>query len=84
MRARGVVRITPDDVGRRVTVRARIPQHRPGEPSMTDRVGVLESWAEGVLRIRTRDGSLAEVAESALVAARVISAEPPSRRRSAE
>ena len=73
MRARGVVRITPADAGSRVTVRSRIP-HRRGEPSMTDTVGVLESWTDGVLRIRTRRGQLVEVSEQSVVAARMISA----------
>jgi hypothetical protein len=72
VRARGVVRITPDDVGGRITVRARIA-HSPGEPGMSDTVGVLESWEDGVLRIRRRDGSLAHVPEAALVAGRRIS-----------
>jgi N-acetylglutamate synthase len=66
-----VVRLTPADVGRRVTVRSRIGGDHGG-PRHTDAVGVLESWQAGVLRIRRRDGAVAEVAETALVAGRVI------------
>lgn len=76
MKARGVVRITPADVGSRVSVRARIPAE-PGEPSMSDTVGMLESWTDGVLRIRRRDGVVAEVDQQALIAARTIPADLP-------
>lgn len=72
MKAQGVVRITPTDTGSRVSVRRRIP-HEPGQPSMTDVVGVLESWTDGSLRIRTKRGDVVEVAESSLVAGRTIS-----------
>jgi len=78
MRARGVVRITPADVGRRVSVRARIPAE-PGEPSTTDTLGQLVSWADGVLVIERRDGTRRSVAEDHLVAARCVPP-PPERR----
>lgn len=78
MRARGVVRITPDDVGARVTVRYRIA-HGAGEPSMTDVVGVLRSWAGGTLLVQRRDGTVVTVPESALVAARKVSRESSPR-----
>jgi hypothetical protein len=71
MRGRYVVRLTAEDVGRRVTIRART--HAPaGEPSTTDTVGVLRAWEGGVLRVERRDGTVAEIAEADLVAARVI------------
>lgn len=71
MRGRYVVRISPADVGQRVTVRSRT--HAPaGEPSTTDTVGVLRSWSGGLLHIERRDGTLAAVAEADLVAARAI------------
>ena len=38
------VRITPADVGRRVTVR-----HRTDDGRLTDVVGLLRSWAGGAL-----------------------------------
>lgn len=71
-----VAKITPADVGQRVTVRSRT--HAPaGEPSMTDAVGVLRSWSGGLLRIERRDGTIAVIAEADLVAARVIPASQP-------
>jgi hypothetical protein len=69
-----VVRITPDDVGRRVSVR-----HRYDPSTLTDVVGRLLRWDDEVLRIERRDGSVAEVAEADLVAARVVP-DPPARR----
>ena len=73
------VRIGPSDVGSRVTVRHALPD--PGDgPSTSDVVGVLESWTDGVLAVRRRDGTLTEVDEVALVAAKVIPPAPPPRR----
>jgi hypothetical protein len=71
MRARYVVRITPADVGQRVTIRART-HSCPGEPSSTDTVGVLRSWAGGVLCVERRDGETVRIVETDLLAARVI------------
>ncbi|MBA2575570.1 MAG: hypothetical protein H0V05_02845 [Euzebyaceae bacterium] len=71
MRSRYVVRISPNDVGRRVTVRARL-RGAEGEPAATDTVGVLRSWADGLLEIERRDGAVTTVAEADLLAARVI------------
>lgn len=71
--ARLIVRITPRDVGRRVSVRRR---DREG---FRDAVGVLESWRDGVLTVRRRDGSLVEIAEATMVAAKVVP-DPPARR----
>lgn len=79
MPARFQVRITPQDVGSRVTIRSRIPA-APGEPHHTDTLGVLRSWEEGRLRVERRDGTLVELAESDLVGARPIGP-PPTRRR---
>ena len=70
--ARLIVRITPRDVGRRVTVRRRVPE------GFRDAVGVLESWQDGVLTVRRRDGSVVEIDESAMVAAKVVP-DPPAR-----
>lgn len=78
MPARFVVRITPEDVGRRVTIRSTIPAG-PGEPRHTDTLGVLRSWADGVLRIERRDGTLVDLAEEAIVGARTVGP-PPVRR----
>ncbi|MBX6384885.1 MAG: hypothetical protein IRZ07_18265 [Microbispora sp.] len=71
--ARLVVTITPADVGRRVTTRRAVPG------GFRDAVGVLETWSGGVLTIRKRDGSLVEIAEDTLVAAKVVPAAPPAR-----
>jgi hypothetical protein len=71
MRARYIVRITPADVGRRVTIRART-HAGPHEPSATDTVGILRSWADGLLRVERRDGTVVEIPEADLLAARVI------------
>ena len=64
--ARLVVAITPADVGKRVTTRRRTPG------GYRDAVGVLESWHDGMLAIRKRDGSLVEIAEETLVAAKIV------------
>jgi hypothetical protein len=79
MRARLVVRITPDDVGRRVSVRAR---HHGPEASTVDVVGVLERWDGGELVLTRRDGTTAAVAEADLLAGRVVPPPPPRPRRS--
>ncbi|MEV0587425.1 hypothetical protein [Nonomuraea sp. NPDC050310] len=70
MAARLVVAITPADVGARVTTRRRVPE------GLTDAVGVLESWDDGVLAVRKRDGTLVLIAEETLVAAKVVPPRP--------
>lgn len=80
MKARGVVRITAADVGRRVSVRAEV-QAPPGEPSATEIVGTLLAWENGLLDIRRRDGSVAQVRETDLVAGRTVPDPPPRRPR---
>lgn len=79
MRARLQVRITPEDVGERVTIRSRIAAG-PGEPHHTDTLGMLRSWHEGVLTVERRDGTSIEIAERDLVGARTLGP-PPNRRR---
>ena len=75
MRSRYVVRITPDDVGSRVTVRHRRPV--PGDgPTTSDVVGQLQAWADGLLRIERRDGTVVRVSEDDLLAAKVIPPRP--------
>ncbi|MQA87680.1 MAG: hypothetical protein GEV03_24415 [Streptosporangiales bacterium] len=76
-RARFEISVTPGDVGRRVSLRRRLPDGR-----FTDAVGVLESWEHGRLTVRRRDGSLVELAEETLVAGKVVPNPPPPRRRS--
>jgi len=75
--ARFVVSLTQADVGRRVSLRRRLPT---GEYS--DIVGVLESWSGGVLTVRRRSGELVEVPRDAVVAGKVVPSPPPPRRRS--
>ncbi len=64
------VRIAPADVGRRVTIR-----HRTTDSLLTDVVGVLLSWTDGVLRVQRRTGEVREVAEATVVAAKVVAPE---------
>ena len=64
------VAITPDDIGRRVTVR------RVVTGGFRDAVGVLESWSDGVLVVRKRDGTTAEIPEDSLIAARIVTSPP--------
>jgi N-acetylglutamate synthase len=71
--------LTPEDVGRRVVVR-RILGEEGGRTVYGDVVGALESWSEGHLSIRRRDGSLVEVSEGSVVAGKIVPAEPPKRR----
>jgi hypothetical protein len=70
------IRVSPSDVGRRVTVRRRDPE------GFRDAVGVLESWRDGVLAVRRRDGTLTEIREETVVAAKVVPPAPevPGRR----
>ncbi|HEU5158044.1 MAG TPA: hypothetical protein VFU43_13695 [Streptosporangiaceae bacterium] len=75
--ARLVVSITPADVGRRISLRRRLPTG-----GYSDVVGVLESWAEGTLKVRRRGGELVEVAEATMAAAKVVP--PPPVRASRE
>jgi hypothetical protein len=67
--ARYVIRITPADVGARVSVRSRLPEPEAGA-TLTDTVGLLRGWSDGLLEIERRDGSRVRLPETALVAAR--------------
>ncbi|MFG3203250.1 GNAT family N-acetyltransferase [Streptomyces sp. NPDC048192] len=73
------VRITPADVGKRVSVR-RLSEPGAAQEKFTDTVGVLTSWDQGVLMITRRDGRSVRIAESALVAGKVVPAAPARRR----
>ncbi|MBX7547579.1 GNAT family N-acetyltransferase [Streptomyces sp. NPDC004232] len=74
-----VVRITPDDVGKRVSVR-RLEAPGAGSEKFTDTVGVLTSWTDGVLMITRRNGESVRIAEASVVAAKVVPAAPARRR----
>ncbi|MFJ6779645.1 GNAT family N-acetyltransferase [Streptomyces yangpuensis] len=73
------VRITPADVGKRVSVR-RVETGLSGSPEFTDTVGVLTSWDQGVLLITKKNGQSVRMAESSLVAGKVVPAAPARRR----
>ncbi|EFL39304.1 GNAT family N-acetyltransferase [Streptomyces griseoflavus] len=73
------VRITTADVGKRVSVRSLI-EHGPSGEKFTDTVGVLTSWDNGVLRITRKSGESVRVAESTLVAGKVVPSAPARRR----
>jgi N-acetylglutamate synthase len=74
MRARYEVRISPADVGERVTLRRR--NEVPGEPPVADVIGYLRSWDDGVLRIERKDGRIVEVDGRDLLAAKVVGPPP--------
>ncbi|MDF3298057.1 GNAT family N-acetyltransferase [Streptomyces tropicalis] len=73
------VRITPTDVGRRVSVRR---SGEPGAPGarFTDTIGVLTSWDDGVLVITRRDGEAVRIPDTSLVAGKVVPPAPARRR----
>ncbi|MCA6096242.1 GNAT family N-acetyltransferase [Streptomyces sp. SCA3-4] len=73
------VRITAADVGKRVSVR-RVNDTATSPERFTDTVGMLDSWEGGVLRITRRNGEAVEIAETALVAGKVVPAAPARRR----
>ncbi|MFE6624309.1 GNAT family N-acetyltransferase [Streptomyces sp. NPDC057740] len=73
------VRITTADVGKRVSVRRLNDPAAAGE-KFTDTVGVLASWDEGVLLITRKSGETVRIAESSLVAGKVVP-DAPARRR---
>ncbi|MFD7557529.1 GNAT family N-acetyltransferase [Streptomyces sp. NPDC059835] len=73
------VRITPADVGKRVSVR-RTEGDVGGSPQFTDTIGVLTSWDQGVLLITRKSGESVRIAESALVAGKVVPPAPARRR----
>ncbi|WP_084722759.1 putative acetyltransferase [Streptomonospora alba] len=68
--------LTPDHVGRRANVRLRLPGG-----GFQDIVGVLESWQDGLLRLRRRDGTVAEVTADDVAGSRIVPQQPPTRRR---
>ncbi|MER6214735.1 GNAT family N-acetyltransferase [Streptomyces sp. NPDC001272] len=73
------VRITQADVGKRVSVR-RVLEDVGTSPAFADTVGVLTSWTGGVLTITRKDGVSVHIAESSLVAGKVVPAAPARRR----
>ncbi|MEV6856411.1 GNAT family N-acetyltransferase [Streptomyces microflavus] len=73
------IRITPADVGKRVSVRRR-PEGDGAGAEFTDTVGVLTSWNDGVVSITRKSGESVHIVESSLVAGKVVPAAPARRR----
>ncbi|MGW7464176.1 GNAT family N-acetyltransferase [Streptomyces xantholiticus] len=73
------IRITPADVGKRVSVR-RLNDAEAPIAKFTDTVGVLASWTDGVLLITRRTGESVHIPETSLVAGKVVPAAPARRR----
>ncbi|WP_406414169.1 GNAT family N-acetyltransferase [Streptomyces sp. NBC_01614] len=66
-------------MGKRVSVRCLNDPAAEGE-KFTDTVGVLASWDDGVLLITRKSGETVRIAESSLVAGKVVPAAPARRR----
>ncbi|MYS19425.1 FR47-like protein [Streptomyces sp. DvalAA-14] len=77
--ARLEIRITPADVGKRVSVR-QLTEITDGHPMFTDTVGVLASWDAGVVSVTRRTGETVRIAQAALVAGKVVPPAPARRR----
>ncbi|MFE7575478.1 GNAT family N-acetyltransferase [Streptomyces sp. NPDC057521] len=73
------VRIAPADVGKRVSVR-RLGEDGSDGAKFTDTVGVLTSWNDGVLCVTPKSGVSVRIAESSLVAGKVVPSAPARRR----
>ncbi|GAA2650027.1 GNAT family N-acetyltransferase [Streptomyces vastus] len=73
------VRVTPADVGKRVSVR-QLDEDAPKGERFTDTVGVLTSWDDGVLLITRRSGERVRIPEASLVAGKVVPSAPARRR----
>ncbi|MCL2552315.1 MAG: GNAT family N-acetyltransferase [Actinomycetia bacterium] len=73
------IRITPADVGKRVSVR-QLVEIVDGHPTFTDTVGVLASWDADVVCVTRRSGETVRIARASLVAGKVV---PPAPRRRA-
>ncbi|SEF82590.1 Acetyltransferase (GNAT) family protein [Actinacidiphila yanglinensis] len=74
------IRITPSDVGKRVSVR-QLVEVTDGHPTFTDTVGVLASWDSGVVCITRRTGESVRIEEEVLVAGKVVPPAPERRGR---
>ena len=69
------VRITPADLGKRVTIRYRLD-----DSLMTDVLGYLRSWSDETLIVERESGERVQVREPDLMAAKVIPARSPRAR----
>ena len=77
MRARHVHRVTPADVGERVSVRRVLDRE---QREVGDVIGPLLSYDDGVLVVDGRDGRT-RIAEQDVLASRVVPPPPPPRAR---
>jgi N-acetylglutamate synthase len=75
---RSAIRVTPADVGKRVSVRQTTGSAAPGA-KFTDTVGLLTSWDDDVLLITRRGGEAVRVPWASVVAAKVVP-DAPARR----
>ncbi|MET3983108.1 GNAT family N-acetyltransferase [Streptomyces sp. PvR034] len=73
------IRITQADVGKRVSVR-RVETASGRSVTFTDTLGVLTSWTGGVLLITQKNGKSVRIAESLLVAGKVVPPAPARRK----
>ena len=71
--------LQPSDVGRRVVVRYRLTAPIDGARA-TDVLGELVAWSGGLLSVRTKAGTVVDVAESDVLAAKVIPSRTVTRR----
>ena len=71
---RYVVEVGPGDSGVRISLRRKLP-----EGGYADVFGVLLSWADDLVRVERRDGSVAQIPARDVVAAKRIPP-PPVRR----
>ena len=77
MRPRHVHRVTPDDVGARVSVRRWLDEERT---QAGDVLGELLAYADGQLTVDGRDGPVT-IPESRVLASRTVPPPPPRRPR---
>ena len=73
----------PHCVGRRVVVRhvLRGSTGPSGGPALTDVLGVLESWDDDLLTVRTAEDVVVEIAVADVVAGKPVPPRPPVRGR---
>lgn len=79
MSGRLEVRVTPADVGKRVSLRSMTD---PGDTGahLTDTVGVLTSWTAGVVCVTRKNGVAVRIPQERLVAGKVVPPAPARRR----
>lgn len=81
MRYKLEVRITPADVGQRVTIRWRPPELEGSREWMTDVLGILEEADDQFFKVRRgRDGQLIVIPRERALAGKVVPPAPPPRR----